>query len=83
MVGDGSASESIWRLLNGFAQSAPHMAARPAKVAIGWTLAHPAVTGAIVGARSAKQVDGVMGAATLRLTNQEKAKIEGPDEVTV
>jgi aryl-alcohol dehydrogenase-like predicted oxidoreductase len=55
----------------------------PGEVAIGWTLAHPAVTGAIVGARSAKQVDGVMGAATLRLTNQEKAKIEGPDEVTV
>jgi aryl-alcohol dehydrogenase-like predicted oxidoreductase len=41
------------------------------------------VTGAIVGARSAKQVDGVMGAATLRLTNQKKAKIEGPNEVTV
>ena len=54
----------------------------PGEVAIGWTLAHPAVTGAIVGARSAEQADGVMGAGTLRLTNQEKAEIEAPSEVT-
>jgi aryl-alcohol dehydrogenase-like predicted oxidoreductase len=53
------------------------------EVAIAWALGHPAVTGAIVGARSAKQVDGVMNAGTLRLTSQEKAEIEAPDEVTV
>jgi aryl-alcohol dehydrogenase-like predicted oxidoreductase len=53
------------------------------EIAIAWTLGHPAVTGAIVGARSAKQVDGVMNAGTLRLTSQEKAEIEAPDEVTV
>ena len=32
------------------------------EVAIAWALRHPAVTGAIVGMRSAKQVDGVIGA---------------------
>ena len=53
------------------------------EVAIAWTLAHPAVTGAIVGARSAKQADGVMNAGTLRLTSREKAEIEEPNEVTV
>jgi aryl-alcohol dehydrogenase-like predicted oxidoreductase len=37
-------------------------------VAIGWVLAWPGVTGAIVGARSAEQVDGWIGAAILRLT---------------
>jgi aryl-alcohol dehydrogenase-like predicted oxidoreductase len=37
-------------------------------VAIGWVLAWPGVTGAIVGARSAEQVDGWIGAATLKLT---------------
>ncbi len=37
-------------------------------IAIGWTLAWPGVTGAIVGARSAEQVDGWIGAATLTLT---------------
>ena len=37
-------------------------------IAVGWTLAWPGVTGAIVGARTAAQVDGWIGAATLELT---------------
>ena len=37
-------------------------------VAIAWVLAWPGVTGAIVGARSAGQVDGWVGAATLELS---------------
>jgi len=37
-------------------------------VAIAWTLVWPGVTGAIVGARTAAQVDGWIGAATLELT---------------
>lgn len=37
-------------------------------LAIAWVLAWPAVTGAIVGARSAEQVDGWIGAAELRLS---------------
>ena len=43
----------------------------PGEVAIAWTLNHPAVTGAIVGFRSAKQVEGIIGAADFRL-NQER-----------
>jgi aryl-alcohol dehydrogenase-like predicted oxidoreductase len=46
------------------------------EVAIAWTLGHPAVTGAIVGARSAKQVEGVMRAGDFRLTEEEIAVIE-------
>ena len=46
------------------------------EVAIAWTLRHPAVTGAIVGMRSAKQVDGVIGAAEFRLSAEEIAEIE-------
>ena len=37
-------------------------------VAVAWVLAWPGVTGAIVGARSPKQVDDWVGAATLALT---------------
>jgi len=37
-------------------------------IAVAWTLAWPGVTGAIVGARSAEQVDGWVEAAGLRLT---------------
>jgi aryl-alcohol dehydrogenase-like predicted oxidoreductase len=40
-------------------------------IAIAWTLAWPGVTGAIVGARSAEQVDGWIGAATLALTAED------------
>jgi aryl-alcohol dehydrogenase-like predicted oxidoreductase len=48
----------------------------PALVAVAWTLRHPAVTGAIVGARSARQVDQIAAAAALDLTEQELAQID-------
>ena len=46
-------------------------------VAIAWVLRHPAITGAIVGARNAKQVEGIMRADELKLTADEIAEIEG------
>jgi len=46
-------------------------------VAIAWTLNHPAVTAAIVGMRSAKQVEGVIAAMEFRLSAEEIAEIEG------
>ena len=47
----------------------------PAEVAIAWTLHHSAVTAAIVGARSAGQVDGFAGAMDFRLSEEERARI--------
>lgn len=47
----------------------------PAEVAIAWTLYNPAVTAAIVGARSAKQVDGFIGAGEFRLNDADMGKI--------
>jgi aryl-alcohol dehydrogenase-like predicted oxidoreductase len=49
----------------------------PGEVAIAWVLRHPAITGAIVGARNAKQAEGVMSAGELKLTAEEIAEIEG------
>jgi len=49
----------------------------PGEVAIAWTLRHPAITGSIVGARNAKQSEGVMRAGELKLTSEEIAEIEG------
>lgn len=46
------------------------------EVAIAWTLANPAVTAAIVGARHPEQVDANIGAAEFRLTNLELREIE-------
>ncbi|MFP5227015.1 MAG: aldo/keto reductase [Acidobacteriota bacterium] len=45
-------------------------------VAIAWTLRHPAITAAIVGARRPDQVDGVLPATTFRLSESEILKIE-------
>ncbi len=45
------------------------------EIAIAWTLRNPAVTGAIVGVRSAGQVAGVIGAMEFRLSEDEIAEI--------
>jgi aryl-alcohol dehydrogenase-like predicted oxidoreductase len=44
-------------------------------IAIAWTLHQPAITAAIVGGRNAKQVEGVLPAIDLRLTDAEVAEI--------
>ena len=49
----------------------------PGEIAIAWVLRHPAITGVIVGARNAKQVEGVVGAAGVTLSKQDIAEIEG------
>lgn len=45
------------------------------EVAVAWTLQNPAVTGAIVGARNARQAEGVMRAADLHLRAEEILQI--------
>jgi aryl-alcohol dehydrogenase-like predicted oxidoreductase len=45
-------------------------------VAIAWTLANPAITGAIAGGRSPEQVEGVWPAATFRLSRDEMQEIQ-------
>lgn len=59
----------------------------PGQIAIAWVLRNPAVTAAIVGARSTKQVEGNVGAVDLHLGDEEIAEIEGknsyePEAVT-
>jgi aryl-alcohol dehydrogenase-like predicted oxidoreductase len=51
--------------------------ASPGEVAVAWTLKNPAVTGAIVGVRSAEQAKGIAGAAAIELTPDDLAEIEG------
>jgi aryl-alcohol dehydrogenase-like predicted oxidoreductase len=48
----------------------------PGEVAIAWTLRQPAVTAAIVGGRRPDQVEGIIGAAELRLSEDELDRIE-------
>jgi aryl-alcohol dehydrogenase-like predicted oxidoreductase len=49
----------------------------PGEVAIAWVLRHPAVTGAIVGARRPGQLKELVGAADWRLTPAEVDEIDG------
>ena len=51
-------------------------------VAVAWTLAWPGVSGAIVGARSARQVEGWIGAAALQLTAADLDEIAAAIERT-
>jgi len=51
--------------------------ATPGAIAIAWTLRLPAVTGAIVGARNAKQAEEVMRAGDIKLSPPDIAEIEG------
>ncbi len=50
--------------------------ATPGEVAIAWTLRNPAVTGAIVGVRSAQQVSGIAGAANVEISANDEREIE-------
>jgi aryl-alcohol dehydrogenase-like predicted oxidoreductase len=47
----------------------------PGVVAVAWTLHHPAITGAIVGSRSGRQVEETATALAFRLTDEEYERI--------
>ncbi len=47
----------------------------PGVVAVAWTLHNPAITGAIVGGRSAKQVEETAPALSFRLSEDEYTRI--------
>jgi aryl-alcohol dehydrogenase-like predicted oxidoreductase len=47
----------------------------PGVVAVAWTLQHPAITAAIVGGRSGKQVQGLAPALHFRLSEEEYNRI--------
>ena len=48
-----------------------------AEAALAWVLRRPEVTGAIVGARNATQVDGLIRGSEIRLSAEEISEIEG------
>jgi aryl-alcohol dehydrogenase-like predicted oxidoreductase len=47
----------------------------PGVVAVAWTLHHPAITAAIVGGRSGRQVEGLAPALSFRLSEDEYIRI--------
>ncbi len=63
-------------LVDRLAQIAQRHGRTTGEVAVAWTLHNPAVTGAIVGARNARQAEGVMRAGDVRLSDEEVREIE-------
>jgi aryl-alcohol dehydrogenase-like predicted oxidoreductase len=59
------------------ASVAERLGVAPGAVATAWTLRNPAVDGAIVGLRRPDQVDELLPAATLALTDEDVAELEG------
>jgi aryl-alcohol dehydrogenase-like predicted oxidoreductase len=49
----------------------------PGAVAVAWTLRNPAVDGAITGFRRPDQVEPIVAAAELELSDEEVAELEG------
>ena len=56
---------------------ADHYATTPGAIAVAWTLRNPAVDGAIVGFRRPDQVDPILVAANLQLSDDDVDEIEG------
>jgi aryl-alcohol dehydrogenase-like predicted oxidoreductase len=65
------------QLVNRIAKVAERYGTTPGAVAIAWTLRNPAVDGAIVGFRNPAQVDPLLPAASLELTDEDLAEIAG------
>jgi aryl-alcohol dehydrogenase-like predicted oxidoreductase len=57
-------------------QVAERIGVSPGAVAVAWTLRHPAVDGAIAGFRRSDQVDPIVAAANLELSEEDAATIE-------
>ena len=60
-----------------------HHYCSPGAVAVAWTLLHPAVTAAIVGARQPEQIEEIIDAASINLTRTELREIETLAEFSV
>jgi aryl-alcohol dehydrogenase-like predicted oxidoreductase len=69
--------EQNLRLASTLAEIGKQHGVEPGVVAIAWTLRHPAVTGAIVGARRPSQVDGIFPSVAFRLSPQEIEQLNG------
>jgi len=64
------------KMADALAAAAEKYSASAAEMAIAWVLKNPAVTGAIVGARSSKQVEGLIRAAELKLEEEDSELLE-------
>lgn len=67
--------ENAYTTLDALGEIARAHDATVAAVALAWLLAHPSITAPIIGARTAAQLDDVVGAPALKLSSSEVAQL--------
>ena len=73
--GPRNAQERTWQVIDAVAEIAKARGISSAQVALAWVAARPAVTSVILGARTRAQLADNLGAAAIRLTNEEMEKL--------
>jgi aryl-alcohol dehydrogenase-like predicted oxidoreductase len=68
--------DKLYDTVDALVEIADQRGVSPARVALAWLLARPAVTSVIVGARTDEQLQDNLAAATLELTSEEHAQLE-------
>lgn len=69
--GPRNAQEHTWRIVDAVRKVADGRGVSMAQIALAWVAARPAVTSVILGARTLAQLDDNLGAADLRLSDEE------------
>ncbi|MET0596853.1 MAG: aldo/keto reductase [Mesorhizobium sp.] len=68
--------EQLWRIVDTLVEIAEARDVSPARVALAWLLGRPAVTSVIIGGRTAAQIEDNLGAASLALGAEERARLD-------
>lgn len=68
--------ERTWRVVDAVAEVAGAHGASSAQVALRWVMDRPGVTSTILGARTVAQLEDNLGAADLRLSSEEVARLD-------
>jgi len=74
------ADERTWKVLDALRAVSQEVGASPAQVAIAWLLSKAEVTSVIVGARTVKQLEENLGAATLKVPPAQLAALDRASE---
>jgi aryl-alcohol dehydrogenase-like predicted oxidoreductase len=71
--GPRNAEERTWRVIDAVREVAESRGVSMSQVALAWVAGGPAITSVILGARTLTQLDDNLGAADLRLSDEERA----------
>ena len=80
-AGYGSLSERSLAITEVVASIATETGHTAAQIALAWTLLNPGVTASLLGARTLEQLAGNLGALTVTLSDEQRARLEKASEI--